>query len=253
MKALVDSGYTGGIGITPGLASQLSLDLSTGTKTESGGAGGKTTDTDVNLPAGSSMMIGGGSTPSGQKTTAPTLPTTAAVSDFSDGTKADAIIGKAFLNQFSSKGDASGTKGDFYYLVAPSQKTTGLAKVQALINAAPPPLGPDGRPIGVLVRPIAPTPPLTGPPGSNLVPLDTGYNADVFASDPVTGFDVSGSFLIKSGSDRSLISQALANALGINASSLPLDPTEIDGSLLSLPTANVNFNNICESFRAICE
>jgi hypothetical protein len=201
--------------------------------------GGAASRTGVPLPAGL-HFANPPNIPGGQATAAPALPAASTVASLPAGD--DALIGSQFLSNYQY-GRMDGPSGSFFYLAAKAEGASAVhaaISIASFLSAAPISLGPDGRPIGSASKPITPTPGVVTPPGT--VAMDGGFNLDLSLLYPATGTNASGSFIIKTGFDRTLISQSLATQLGINVASLPTASTDINFDTFSIPVVEIDAN-----------
>jgi hypothetical protein len=201
--------------------------------------GGAPSRTGVPLPAGL-HFTNPPNVPGGQAAAAPALPAASTVASLPAGD--DALIGSQFLSNYQY-GRVDGSSGSFFYLAAKAEGAMAVRtaiSISTFLSAAPLSLGPDGRPIGVASKPITPTPAVVTPPGT--VAMDGGFDLALSLLYPTSGTSVSSPFIIKTGLDRTLISQSLATELGINLASLPIASTDINFDTFSIPVVEIEAN-----------
>jgi len=184
-------------------------------------------------PSGASTPI----TPEGQAATSPSMPGTATVRP--TAASSQGLLGSTWLRGFEY-----GRIDGYFWLVAKDQGAEGVATAIAMAsflglppalksadsgsptggqttqNAPQAPGDPFGRPPGTASVIVTPSPPKGLPPDE--LAADQGWQLDVDLSDPASGVTMADvPFVIKSGLDMTLISEAVAVQLGLDLATLP--------------------------------
>lgn len=237
VPVVIDPGANSPLYVNPGAAGALGLDTSAGTPGASSGVGGTTpTTTGVPVPAGSANPSGASTpvTPQGQGSANPPMPSTATVGSTGSATP-EGLLGSRWLNLFYY-----GKIDGYFWLVEKDQGAEGVSIANSMAfflagkSAGQRKLAGGvvtdasswiSRPPGTQYEAITPSPAKVLPPGTDA--MDEGWLLGVDVVNPAAGTTVANaSFLIKSGLPMTLISDRLAQQLGLNLATLPRVTTE---------------------------
>jgi hypothetical protein len=213
-----------------------------------GGIGGPAAGrTNVPMPGAPTFASGAPAVPPGQVNTAPAIP--GSCNTMGLPASMDALLGKQWLANYNYA-----HFGNYWVMGAKKATPTGSAQNLATGNAIAAflsggtVLGPDGRPLGVLNRPVNRTI-VSTPPGT--VPMDDGYAVATGLTNPLGG-QTNAPMLIKTGFQQTIISESLAAQLNLNIGSLPTQSVPLQltpSAVLPVATLNVDvFGNAASSF-----
>lgn len=200
-----------------------------------GAGGAAAARTNVPMPAGGATFPNPPAVPPGQAAQAPPIPGQCSTMALPAGI--DALIGSQWLSDFNYA-----RFGDFWVMgrkkannpAATAQNFATGTAIAAFLSGGPI-LGPDGRPLGAANQPVRRAM-RHSPPGTEA--FDGGYEVATVMTNPATGTAATQHFLIKSGLERTLISESLAYQLNLNPAMLPIEIVALQlQSAVPLPTA----------------
>ncbi|MCP4659498.1 MAG: hypothetical protein GY856_29170 [bacterium] len=237
VPVVIDTGHSGGLYVPPASATALGMDPAGGRPGRARGVGGTTpTRRGVPVPAGTGPS--GASTPitpEGQPTASPPLPGTGTVGPTGGS---QGLLGSGWLDDYEY-----GRVDGYFWMVAKDQGAEGVATAIAMASflglppamktaasgaPVPQPTEDDfesidgffGRPRGTKSAIVVPTP--QKPVSPDTEAMDGGWLLSVDITDPATGATaLEVPLVIKSGLDMTLISESLAQEMGLDPDSLP--------------------------------
>ncbi len=204
-----------------------------------GNAAGAPTKDDIPLPGALSFSTPP-VVPNQQAATTPTMPNQANTMELPVGI--DALLGSAWLKDYSY-GCVPGPNGRYWYLAKTDQGNDGKNKARSLADFYAGdnfPVNPGGRPAGGSVKPVIPTPAKNPPLPTGTSAIDGGVNLDISLS--AGSGTVTNSFIIKTGFERTLISEDVARTLGINIGGLPQVATDVNFGTVDVGVANISLD-----------
>lgn len=244
IQALVDTGQSDGLVVNAGVAQSFGLNLSQGTPVDIGTGSGVVKGT-KGVPLPSNATLGNPLPPPATQAnkTPPPIGNTVTVNPRQ---VQPANLGLSYLRaNFAGFGFATNANNKRYFFVyAKNEAATGLSAVQKILNTAGAPappveVNPDGTPIGSRFAIITPTTQPVLPAG--ITDLNQGYDltASITGS---SGNTLDAPFVISSGTTQTLITESLAQSLGLNLASLHAGQVDTGLDVINVLDANVAFD-----------
>lgn len=235
VHTLIDTGAGVGLYVKSHASGRLNMNAGGNAGQARGVGGAVPTRRNVPVPAGL-MLMNPAAVPPGQASTSPMFPGTATVGRGAPGT--DAIIGSNWLAGFNY-GRTRGAQGEYFWLASRAKGVQGETDARniarLLVDAMPYTAQPNARPVDEKTEEIVPIPVPPTLPGEE--PMDLGFSMDLDLTNLLTGATSTEAFLIKSGSDTTLLSESTAAALGIGSGGQTA--TELNFDVFNVPTADV--------------